>query len=273
MTKFLQELTNRLGDEKFKIVFPEGGNENIKQAINELPNIIEAVSLSSEGALKESAEMVARGETDAIVAGIDYTSRDVILTVRDQIGAINKTFSASFVIELPDERVYTVADCAACKNPDAQQLRDIVLQTVETHKAISQEEPKVAMLSFSTFGSGGRDPSFDKIREAIELVREADPSLAIDGEMQLDAAVNPAVGKKKAPESKVAGEANILVVPDLNTGNILYKSMEQFAGGHAYGPILQGFKAPVSDLSRGSTVQDVLGVAIITAARIKNAKK
>ena len=270
MTKFLKELTKDFGEEKFKIVFPEGSNENIKLAIEELPDAIEPVLLSSEDALKKSTEMVAESKADAIVAGIDYTSRDVILAVRDEIGAIKKTFSASFVIELPNEKVYTVADCAACKNPNAEQLKDIVLQTVETHQAISKEEPKVAMLSFSTFGSGGRDPSFDKIRETIQLVREEKPGLAIDGEMQLDAAVNPEVGQKKAPESKVAGQANILVVPDLNTGNILYKSMEQFAGGHAYGPILQGFKAPVSDLSRGSTVQDVLGVAIITAARIKN---
>lgn len=273
MTKFLEGLIKNLGSEKAKIVFPEGNNKNIKEAVDKLPNLIDPVLLSGENALQESAKMVADGEADAIVAGIDYTSRDVILSVRDGIGAVNKTFSASFVIELPDDRVYTVADCAACKNPTAEQLRDIVLQTVDTHKAISDDEPRVAMLSFSTFGSGGKDPSFDKIRETIDLVREADPELAIDGEMQLDAAVNLEVGKKKAPNSKVAGQANILVVPDLNTGNILYKSMEQFAGGHAYGPILQGFKAPVSDLSRGSTAQDVLGVAIITAARIKNSRR
>jgi Phosphotransacetylase len=268
MTKFLNQLTDRLGSEAIKIAFPEGDNELIKQAIESLPDIIEPILLSGGNALQESAKMVVDDKVDAIVAGIDFTSRDVILAVRDNIGVKDKTFSASFIVELPNDKVYTLADCGACKSPTAEQLRDIVFQTIETHRAVSNEEPKIAMLSFSTFGSGGKDPSFEKIHEAVRMIKEIDPKLAIDGEMQLDAAVNPEIGRKKAPNSTVAGSANVLVVPDLNTGNILYKSMEQFAGGHAYGPILQGFKAPVSDLSRGSTVQDIIGVAIITAARI-----
>jgi phosphotransacetylase len=196
----------------------------------------------------------------------------VILAVRDGIGMIEKTFSSSFVIELIDGQILTLADAAACKNPSAEQLKDIVLQTVETHRAISDDEPKVAMLSFSTFGSGGKDETIDKIREAILLIRNASPGLKVDGEMQLDAAINIVIGQKKAPNSEVAGQANILIAPDLNSGNILYKSIEQFARGKAYGPILQGFNAPASDLSRGSTVDDVIGTAIITAARAKNIK-
>jgi phosphate acetyltransferase len=269
MTSFLEKLLGKLGQATVKIVFPEGSNDAVKQAVAELPNDkIEAILLDGADALTKSVELVASGQADAIVAGIDYTSRDVILAVRDGIGAVGPTFSASFVIELPNSQVFTVADCAACKNPTAEQLKDIVLQTVETHRAISDDEPRVAMLSFSTLGSGGKDPSFDKIRQTIELVKTASPELKIDGEMQLDTAVNQTIGQKKAPNSTVAGRANILVTPDLNSGNILYKSMEQFAGGHAYGPILQGFNAPVSDLSRGSTAQDIVGVAIITAARI-----
>jgi phosphate acetyltransferase len=272
MTNFLEGLAGGLGKTLARVVFPEGDNAVIKQAAAAVGEYVDAILLSGDGALQKSTELVASGQADAIVAGADFTSRDVILAVRDGIGAQGPTFSACFVIELPNGEVYTVADCAACKNPTAEQLKDIVLQTVETHRAISNDEPRVAMLSFSTLGSGGKDPSFDKIRQAIELVKEASPTLAIDGEMQLDAAVNLEIGKKKAPDSKVAGRANILVVPDLNSGNILYKSMEQFAGGHAYGPILQGFNAPVSDLSRGSTVQDVVGVAIITAARVAKSR-
>jgi phosphate acetyltransferase len=268
MTKFLEGLLARFSGAPARVVFPEGDNDIIKQAVGIVGGYVDARLLSGAAALRESAELVADGLADGIVAGIDFTSREVILATRDVVGAVGKTFSACFVIELPNGAVYTVADCAACKNPTAEQLKDIVLQTVETHEAISDDAPRVAMLSFSTFGSGGKDASFDKIRQAVELIKIANPDLMIDGEMQLDAAVSLAIGRKKALSSKVAGRANILITPDLNSGNILYKAMEQFAGGRAYGPILQGFKAPLSDLSRGSTVQDVVGATIITAARI-----
>ena len=116
------------------------------------------------------------------------------------------------------------------------------------------------MLSFSTLGSGGRDETISLSQAVVEKVRETHPEILIDGEMQLDAAINPRVGEKKAPNSPVAGHANVLIVPDLNSGNILYKAMEQFGNFTAAGPILQGFNAPVSDLSRGSTVEDILAV-------------
>lgn len=266
MSKFLEGLNIASGK---KIVFPEGDNEIIKEAAEESQGIIETVLLAGEDALQEACKMVASGEADALVAGIDYTSRDVILTAREYIGMTGKVFSASFVIELPDGKVYTLADCAACQNPNAEQLAEIVLQTVETHQAVSREEPKVACLSFSTLGSGGdKNESILKVREAIEIVKAKQPNLKIDGEMQLDTAVNEKIGKKKAPDSSVAGQANILICPDLNSGNILYKSMEQFADGHAYGPLMQGFNAPISDLSRGSSLEDVLGVIRITATRL-----
>jgi phosphate acetyltransferase len=268
MSGLIEELRSKLTTRR-RVVFPEGDNEIIKRATNDSSDTIEPVLLSGEGALEQACRMVADGAAEAMVAGIDYTSRDVILAARDFIGAESKTFSASFVIELPDGRVFTLADCAACKNPTAEQLKDIILQTVATHQAISDQPARVAGLSFSTYGSGGRDDSIDKIKAAIELVRAEQPDLAIDGEMQLDAAVNAAIGQKKAPDSPVAGRANVLILPDLNSGNILYKAMEQFAGGKAYGPILQGFKAPISDLSRGSTYDDVLGVIAITAARLE----
>ncbi|GHU07538.1 hypothetical protein FACS189431_2240 [Alphaproteobacteria bacterium] len=252
-----------------RIVFPEGDNDVIKTAADGSKDIIEPILLSGDDALAKACRMVADGQADGMVAGIDYTSRDVILTAREYIGMTEKVFSASFVMELPDERIYTLADCAACKNPTAEQLAEIVLQTVETHRGISDDEPRVALLSWSTLGSGGDgDPVIEKMREVKNLVLARQPELAIDGEMQLDAAVNFDIGHKKAPESKVAGQANVLILPDLNSGNILYKSLEQFGGAHAYGPLLQGFSVPVSDLSRGSTVEDVLGVIAITAARL-----
>ena len=139
-------------------------------------------------------------------------------------------------------------------------LYDIILQTHETAEAILAEQPRVAVLSFSTLGSGGSDDSIDRARKVISRIQSENSDIAIDGELQLDAAVNPSIGNKKAPGSTVAGRANVLIAPDLNSGNILYKAMEQFGGFTAAGPILQGFNAPVSDLSRGSTKEDVLAV-------------
>lgn len=242
-----------------KIVFPEGGNDYIKEAARAVADICEPILL--DGDLAGACEMVAAGKADALVAGIDYSSRDVILAVRDKIGVREgwKTFSSLFVCDMPDGGRYIVADGATCKNPTAEQLADIVLLVNEASVKLLDETPRVAMLSFSTFGSGGKDPSMDKIAEAIKLVRERDNSVLVDGEMQLDAAINPRVAEKKAPAgSEVAGRANVLIAPDLNSGNILYKAIEQLAGAQVAGPVLLGFRAPVSDLSRGSTVEDVV---------------
>ena len=277
-----------------KIVFPEILNPVVAEAVARVRGI-EAVGVEmgedreesglwesfpqSDNRLLAACEMVARGEAEAMVAGIDCTSRDVILACRDIIGARAKTFSAAFVMrrrrgegevreagkgeageEFDGEEVYVVADAAACKNPTEEQLFDITVQTYETAKAVLAEEPRVAILSFSTKGSGGHDPSMEKAASVIERVRRERPEILIDGEMQLDAAISPEVGEKKAPGSEVAGRANVLIAPDLNSGNILYKAMERFGGFTAAGPILQGFRAPVSDLSRGSTVEDVVAV-------------
>lgn len=241
-----------------KVVFAEGGNEFVRAVAEKLGEVCEPVLLN--GDLDSAAMMVAEGRADAMVAGIDYSSRDVILAVRDKIGVREgwKTFSSCFVCDMPDGRRYVVADGATCKNPTAEQLCDIVMLVHEAALKLLDEVPRVAMLSFSTFGSGGKDASMDKIGEAIGMVRERAPEILVDGEMQLDAAVNERVAAKKAPESEVAGRANVLIVPDINSGNILYKAMEQLAGAHVAGPILLGFGAPVSDLSRGSTVEDVV---------------
>ena len=243
-----------------KIVFPEGDNEYIQKAAK-FADGYEAVLLrNEENSLTQACEKVTQNEGDAMIAGIDYSSRDVILAARDIIGLPEgkKLFSSLFVCDFPDGNRKIIADGATCKNPTAEQLAEIIRLVYQASVKILEETPRIAMLSFSTFGSGGHDPSIDKIREAIELTRNTIPGILIDGEMQLDAAVNPRIGKKKSPRpSQVAGYANVLITPDINSGNILYKSVEQFAKAHVAGPILLGFKKPVSDLSRGSTVEDV----------------
>ncbi len=242
-----------------KIIFPEAGNEYIQKAVDELKSKFDAEA--TEMSVADAAVKVRDGEYDALVAGIDAASRDVILACRDVIGLPTgqKTFSSLFVCDFADGRRYIVSDGATCKKPTAEQLADIIILAHDAAVKILDDIPRLAVLSFSTFGSGGKDPSMDKTRDAIAIVREKRSDILVDGEMQLDAAVNPRVAAKKAPaESKVAGRANVLITPDINSGNILYKSLEQFAGGKLAGPILLGFNAPASDLSRGSTVEDIV---------------
>ncbi len=241
-----------------KIAFSEWQNETVAQAIREVKDELRASAFESVSceSLEAACAAVREGVADALVAGIDYPSRDIILAARDIIGVSGSTFSASFLFEKDGQKL-VVGDCAACKNPTEDQLYEIVLQTAATASQLLDEEPRVALLSFSTMGSGGKDPSIEKIQNVVQRLHAEHPEILTDGEMQLDAAVNPTVAAKKAPDSPVAGQANVLIAPDLNSGNILYKALEQFGGFTAAGPILQGFKAPVSDLSRGSTKDDV----------------
>lgn len=239
-----------------KIAFPEWKNEVVAQAIRECsdePPKFEPISCDS---LEAACAAVKNGIADTMIAGIDYSSRDIILACRDIIGFSGSTFSASFLFEKGEDKLI-VGDCAACKNPTEDQLYEIVLQTAETAEKLLSDKPRVAMLSFSTFGSGGKDPSIERIKNVVTRIKKEHPEILTDGEMQLDTAVNPRVAEKKAPDSPVAGRANVLIAPDLNSGNILYKALEQFGGFTAAGPLLQGFNAPVSDLSRGSSVEDV----------------
>ena len=258
---------------KIRIVFPEYKNEAIKSAVEAAKEKYgEELEVLTAESLEEACEKVRDHDADAMVAGIEYTSREVILACRDIIGVKDlektKIFSASFVLTRDDE-IYVLGDVAACKNPDEEMLYQIVLQTYETAKNVLDDNPRVAMLSFSTLGSGGDDKSIYQIRNVVNRIHEDYPEIAIDGELQLDAAINEEIGNKKAPGSTVAGKANVLIAPDLNSGNILYKAMERFGGFIAAGPILQGFKAPVSDLSRGSTVEDVLSAIDIEMKMVK----
>lgn len=238
-----------------KIVFPEIEDATIQAAIRACPEI-EAIPATS---LEDGASLVASGEVDGMIAGINHTTRDVVVACRDIIGSNYKYFSSCFVMTRGEEK-FILADAGVCKKPDVEMLYSVVLQTYVTASRILKTEPKIAMLSFSTFGSG-RDESIDLIREVITRVRANHPEIIIDGEMQLDVAVDKTVAQKKAPESIVAGEANVLICPDLNCGNVLYKGLERLGGWTAAGPILQGFTTPLlSDLSRGSTVDDVINV-------------
>lgn len=269
-----------------RIVFPEINHPYVQEAIKlakqKFPDF-EAIGADN---LEHACAAVKAGVADSMIAGIDYTSRDVILAARDIIGVKNPrqlekpTFSASFIFTKENkatplgQSVFILGDAAACKHPSFDQLYDITLETHETatkyFKYLDNNStdsalnnfltPRIAMLSFSTLGSGGKDETISLSQAVVEKVRETHPEILIDGELQLDAAINPRVGEKKVPNSPVAGYANILIVPDLNSGNILYKAMEQFGNFTAAGPILQGFNAPVSDLSRGSTVEDILAV-------------
>ena len=277
-----------------RIVFPEINHPYVQEAIKltkqKFPDF-EAIGADN---LEHACAAVKAGVADSMIAGIDYTSRDVILAARDIIGVKNPrqlekpTFSASFIFTKENkatplgQSVFILGDAAACKHPSFDQLYDITLQTYETatkyfkylnHNSTDSAlnsflTPRIAMLSFSTLGSGGRDETISLSQSVVEKVRETHPEILIDGEMQLDAAINPRVGEKKAPNSPVAGYANILIVPDLNSGNILYKAMEQFGNFTAAGPILQGFNAPISDLSRGSTVLDIDSVIEVELACI-----
>lgn len=269
-----------------RIIFPEINHPYVQEAIKlakqKFPDF-EAIGADN---LEHACAAVKAGVADSMIAGIDYTSRDVILATRDIIGVKNPrqlekpTFSASFIFTKENkatplgQSVFILGDAAACKHPSFDQLFDITLETHETatkyFKYLDNNStdsslnnfltPRIAILSFSTLGSGGRDETISLSQAVVEKVRETHPEIIIDGEMQLDAAINPRVGEKKAPNSPVAGYANVLIVPDLNSGNILYKAMEQFGNFTAAGPILQGFNAPVFDLSRGSTVEDILAV-------------
>lgn len=219
--------------------------------------------------------LVYKGIAHAMVSGAKTTTADTIrpalqfVKMKDGIS----TVSGAFVMVLggasekgeneKNERVWFFADCAITPHPDAHQLAGIALSTAKTAKSFGYE-PKVAFLSYST-GDSAKGEMIDFVKEALEIAQKAAPDIAMDGPMQFDAAVDSKVAKSKMPNSKVAGQANVFIFPDLNCGNITYKAVQRSANALAIGPILQGLKKPVNDLSRGCSVDDIVNTVLISA--------
>ena len=215
------------------------------------------------------AMMVRKGEVDGFVAGSVNTTGDVLRAGIQIIGLASgiTSVSGSFLMVLPEflgvaNKVFVFGDCAVIPDPDPSQLASIAISSAKTMQELVGEEPKVAMLSFSTKGSAEHE-MVDKVREATKIAKELKPDLKIDGELQADSAIIPSVAKKKCSDSVIQGGANVLIFPDLNSGNIAYKLVQRMAKAEAIGPVIQGLAKPANDLSRGCSVDDIVNVVAI----------
>lgn len=239
-----------------------------------------ALGRRMENPLYFAMTMQAVGEADVTFAGIDNTTGDVLLAGQMIIGLEPgiSTISSMGLCDIPgyqgeEGSLLAVGDSAVCTNPDAQQLASIAISACDTVKELLDWEPRCALVCYSTLGSG-QGELIDKVKEALAIANQLRPDLAIDGEFQLDAAIVPAVARKKVGrESKVAGKANVLIWPDLNVGNIAVKLIQQFGHANAYGPMLQGFRSVVCDCSRGAPVAEIKGNIVISAVRAAGRKK
>jgi phosphate acetyltransferase len=253
---------------KKRIVFPEGGDPRIQEAATRLKALLEPILLTSPDGLTEAAMMVASGEADGGVGGAVNTTADTARAAFQHIGMADgiRRVSGLFFMCVRDrtfgqDDVLAFADCAMMVDPAADQIAEIAIATARSVRVVMDVEPRVALLSFSTKGSA-KDP---KMIDALAILRERAPALVVDGELQADAALIPSIGEAKAPGSSVAGRANTLIFPNLAAANIAYKLVERLGGARAFGPFLQGLKKPFNDLSRGCSVEDIYGAAVITA--------
>ncbi len=214
------------------------------------------------------ALMLRLGDADGCVAGAVNATSNVLRAGLQVIGMAEgvSIASSTFLMILPDGRAITYGDCGMVPDPNAEQLATIAVSSAHTHRQLTGEDPVVAMLSFSTKGSA-KSPSVEKVQEATALAQAAAPEIAIDGELQFDAAWIPAIGQRKAPSSPVPGNANVFIFPNLDAGNIAYKITERLGNAQALGPLIQGLAKPMHDLSRGCSADDVVVVSCIAAVQ------
>lgn len=265
-----------------EIINPELGNEEFAELFAELRKkkgvTIEQARETVKDPLYYGVMMVKTGMVDGMVAGAINSSANVIRPSLQILKTApnTKLVSAFFIMVVPDceygeNGTFIFGDCGLNQDPTADELSEIAISSAASFEALVGAEARVGMLSYSTYGSAKHE-LVSKVQEATRLTKEKAPNLIVDGEFQLDAAIVPSVGAQKAPESDVAGKANVLIFPDLNAGNIGYKLTQRLAKAEAYGPILQGIAAPVNDLSRGCSAEDIAGVVAITACQAAAAK-
>lgn len=230
-----------------------------------------ARDLLTKDSLYFGAALVKSKKADGMVAGAIHATSDVLRSALQIVGTASdcKLVSTFFIMVVPNcdyglNGTFVFSDAGLCQNPNAEELAHIALSSAKSFKAMTHQEPIIAMLSHSTYGSASH-PDVDKVVQATKIAKSLAPELPLDGELQLDAAIVPSVGESKAKGSKVAGKANVLIFPDLDSGNIGYKLVQRLANAQAYGPITQGMSAPVNDLSRGCSVDDIVGVVALTA--------